>query len=228
MDERTLNNLVPVGQIDSQTGRILMAPQALMAMQGSGGLPMQTMGGFPGGGGGIPPYVPMPVQGGGINWQAIGGGLQVVAGVFQKMTFDVLGERAADANTDLETARAAANLAVTAVNQDPTNTEKIKDALNKLAVVDDKAQVAFNAQQRLNIEQSRQANYTALNGAAQLAGAFSRQVVPMPTQGLPYPGVPYGYPGVPGMGGSPMMPLLVGVGGGLLASHLLAPNATAK
>jgi hypothetical protein len=186
---------------------------------------MQTMGSFPGGGGGMPPFVPMPVQGGGINWQAIGGGLQVVAGVFQKMTFDVLGERASEANKDLETARTAANAAVTAVNADPTNTELIKTALQKLALVDDQAQVAFNAQQRLNIEQSRQANYTALNGAAQLAGAFTRQVVPVPTQGMPYPGMPFGYGGA---GQSPMMPLLVGVGGGLLASHLLAPTTTVK
>ncbi|MFO0578995.1 MAG: hypothetical protein U1A78_33745 [Polyangia bacterium] len=235
MEERSLGGLVPVGTI-GQNGQIMMDPRALMAMQGGGGgLPMQTFGG-PGmvGGGGFPPgmqFIPMPMQTGGINWQALGGGLRLVAGTMQKQVLDVLQERAAVANKELEDARKESADALKALNVDPGNATLIGTALTKLAVVDEKGQAAFAAQTRLNAEQNRAQSYTALSGATDLAAAFSRQTVPVPIQALNGQGFPGGFPGYGGgfgggQGMNPMTAGLIGGGVGLLAAHYLAPTST--
>lgn len=237
---KDVTGLVPAGVI--QDGQVFLSPQALQmrAMAGMGGAPM---GGYPPPGmppAGYPPpgymppgygpqagYMPVPMQTGGINWQAVAGGLNVVAGSFQKMTQDVLTARAQTANEELAQARAESAQAIQALQANPADSALVKAAIDKLAAVDDKAQAAVNAQQRLNVEQSRQPTYQALGGAADLAAAFSRQVMPVPMQpGMPmgYPG--YGYPGYGGGGGGFWGPALLGVGGGLLAANLLSQNST--
>ena len=238
---KDVTGLVPAGVI--QDGQVFLSPQALQmrAMAGMGG--GAPMGGFPPQGmpppgypppGYMPPgygpqagYMPVPMQTGGINWQAVAGGLNVVAGSFQKMTQDVLTARAQTANEELAQARAESAQAIQALQANPADSALVKAAIDKLAAVDDKAQAAVNAQQRLNVEQSRQPTYQALGGAADLAAAFSRQVMPVPMQpGMPmgYPG--YGYPGYGGGGGGFWGPALLGVGGGLLAANLLSQNST--
>lgn len=236
-NERNMAGLVPVGSV-GPNGQILMDPRALMAMQGGGGLPMQTFspagmpGGFPGVfPGGMPAVVPMPMNVGGINWQAVGGGLRLVAGTMQKMTLDVLQDRATAANADLEEARKASSDALTALNASPGDTTLVQAALVKLAIVDEKGQAAFAAQTRLNAEQNRTTSYTAIGGATDLAAAFSRQTVPVPLQALTGAGMPMGFQQGFNPGGQGMNPLaagLLGGGVGLLAAHYLAPTSTVK